>query len=202
MNRTKVYLNGLGRGTRVLFLSLAVIFVGAGIAQATATTIGTNILTTGTLGVTGLSTLGQASTTIFSATGSSYLTGASYFGGTATTTISTAGAIATPSLQVGLTSGTAITQIIKGTCSLVSDASIAATSTGTGTCATVGSLAGDKVFINLATTTTKVAAQYAIVGAVAGTDTTTVRLLNLTGGAAVPSATDGLGSSTQYMIIR
>lgn len=92
--------------------------------------------------------------------------------------------------------------ISAGTCSLVSDSSIAATSTGTGTCATTGSLAGDVVIVGLATTTTKLAAQYAIVGTVATTDSTTVRLLNLTGGAAVPSATNGLGSSTPYAIYR
>lgn len=195
MNRFKTFLNSLGKGARVLVLSLAVVFVGAGIAQATATTIGASIATTGTLAVTGLSSLSFASSTLLSAN-------VAYFGQTATSTISAAGAISTPSLQVGLTSGNAITQIIKGTCSLVSDASIAATSTGTGTCATVGSLAGDLVFINLATTTTKMAAQYALVGAVAGTDSTTVRLLNMTGVAAIPSATNGFGSSTQYMIVR
>ena len=89
-----------------------------------------------------------------------------------------------------------------GTCSLVSDNSIAATSTGTGTCATTGSLAGDVVIVSLATTTTKVAAQYVVTGTVATTDSTTVRLVNLTGGAAVPSATNGLGSSTQYQVFR
>ena len=98
--------------------------------------------------------------------------------------------------------GNALTLIGHGTCSLVSDASIAATSTGTGTCVTTGSLAGDQVFVSLSTTTTKLAAQYSLVGAVAGTDTTTVRLLNLTGTAAVPSATNGFGSTTQYTIYR
>ena len=46
------------------------------------------------------------------------------------------------------------------------------------------------------------AAQWAIIGTVAGTDSATVRLLNLTGTAAVPSATNGLGSSTQYWVVR
>lgn len=89
-----------------------------------------------------------------------------------------------------------------GTCSLVSDASILATTTGTGTCVTTGSLAGDVVIVSLATTTTKMAAQYSVIGTVAGTDSTTVRLLNLTGVTAVPSATNGLGSSTQFQVFR
>lgn len=94
----KTYLNSLGRTTRTIILALAVIFVSAGIAQA-ATTISTNILTGGTLGVTGLSSLGQASTTIFSATG------ISYFGGTATSTFSAAGALNLVAALTG-TSGT------------------------------------------------------------------------------------------------
>ncbi|MDD3531241.1 MAG: hypothetical protein PHV99_01460 [Candidatus Pacebacteria bacterium] len=63
MNRITTFLNSLGRSARVFVLSLAVVFVGAGIAQA-ATTISTNIATAGTLSVTGLSTLlGGATTT-------------------------------------------------------------------------------------------------------------------------------------------
>lgn len=107
----------------------------------------------------------------------------------------------TQSLQVG-ESGNKLTLVKTGTCSLVSNSSIAATSTGTGTCATTGSVAGDVVVVSLATTTTKIAAQYAIIGTVAGTDSTTVRLLNLTGTAAVPAATNGFGSSTQYQVFR
>lgn len=98
--------------------------------------------------------------------------------------------------------GSSITQMFTGTCSLVSDSSIAATSTGTGTCAITGLVAGDKVFVSLATTTTKLTAQWSTVGTVAGTDSATVRLLNSTGAAAVPSATNGFGSSTQYWVIR
>lgn len=107
----------------------------------------------------------------------------------------------TGDLTVG-SSGNALSLVKTGTCSLVSDSSIAATSTGTGTCATTGSLAGDVVVVSLATTTTKIAAQWVLVGTVATTDSTTVRLLNLTGTAAVPSATNGLGSSTQYQVFR
>ena len=140
-----------------------------------ATTISTNIVTEGTLAVTGASTLSST----LDVTGLSTLT----------------------SLKVG-SSGTTLTQVLSGTCSLVSNTSIAATSTGTGTCVTTGSVAGDVVIVSLATTTTKLAAQYSVIGTVAGTDSTTVRLLNLTGTAAVPSATNGFGSSTQYWIVR
>ncbi len=99
-------------------------------------------------------------------------------------------------------SPTNLALIQAGTCSLVSDVSIAATSTGTGTCTTTGSLAGDIVMVSLATTTTKVSAQWTLAGTVAGTDSTTIRLVNLTGTAAVPSATNGFGSSTQYQVFR
>lgn len=83
MNWIKTHLNSLGRTTRTGLLALAVVFISAGIAQA-ATTISTNVSTDGTLGVTGLSSLGQASTTMLSAN-------RAYFGQTATTTIDTAG---------------------------------------------------------------------------------------------------------------
>ncbi|OGG78382.1 hypothetical protein A3A36_00305 [Candidatus Kaiserbacteria bacterium RIFCSPLOWO2_01_FULL_52_12b] len=86
MNSIKTYLNSLGRGARVLVLSLAVIFGSAAVVQA-ATTISTSILTNGTLGVTGVST----------------------FGGTASTTISVAGVLTTPSGATALFLGGAST---------------------------------------------------------------------------------------------
>lgn len=108
-------------------------------------------------------------------------------------------------LSEGFTLGsgaTTLTNLKSGTCTLVSDSSIAATSTGTGTCAITGVAAGDEVFISLATTTTNMNSQYAVVGTVATTDSVTVRLLNLTGAAAVPGSVSGLGSSTQYWVSR
>lgn len=105
-------------------------------------------------------------------------------------------------IKVGGSTGTRVGPIIVGTCTLTSNASIAATSTGTGTCATTGTLAGDIVVVSLATTTTNLNAQYSLIGTVAATDSTTVRLLNLTGVAAVPAATSGFGSSTQYQVFR
>lgn len=85
MNSIKTYIGSLGRATQVLILALAVVFVSAGIAQA-ATTISTNVSTGGTLSVTGLSSLGKATSTMFSAH-------SAYFGTTATSTFSTAGAL-------------------------------------------------------------------------------------------------------------
>lgn len=113
----------------------------------------------------------------------------------------TLGSTTITALKVGQI-GTRGTLVLSGTCNLTSDSSIAATSTGTGSCSTPGTVAGDRVFVSLSTTTTKLAAQYSLIGTVAGTDTTTVRLLNLTGTSAVPSATNGLGSSTQYYVYR
>jgi hypothetical protein len=85
MNRIKTYLSGIGRTSRAVLVALAVIFAGAGIAEA-ATVISTNILTGGTLGVSGLSSLGQASTTMLSANSAYFGNGA-----TATSTFDTAG---------------------------------------------------------------------------------------------------------------
>jgi len=96
MNRIKMYLNSLGKGTRVLIISLAVIFGSAGLVQA-ATTISTNILTGGTLGALGISTFGATASTTVSAAG--VLTTPSLFalagsiGATASTTISAAGVV-------------------------------------------------------------------------------------------------------------
>lgn len=86
MKSIKTYLAGLGRATRVLILALTVVIAGAGITQA-ATTLSTNILTNGTLGVTGVST----------------------FGGTASTTISVAGVLTTPASATALFLGGAST---------------------------------------------------------------------------------------------
>lgn len=97
MNSIKTYIGSLGRATRVLILAIAVVIVGAGVTQA-ATTISTNISTAGTLGVTGLSSLGQASSTMLSAN-------TAYFGATATSTFGSAGALTLVGALVG-TSGT------------------------------------------------------------------------------------------------
>lgn len=99
---------GLGRGTRVLLLALAVVIAGAGITQA-ATTISTNISTAGTLSVTDQTTLGNATSTVFTAYNA-------FFGTSATTTIDTAGNLSVlGTLKVG-TAGTQTTRIVAGYC--------------------------------------------------------------------------------------
>lgn len=105
------------------------------------------------------------------------------------------------SIKVG-DDGDELTLVAAGTCSLVSNSSIAATSTGTGTCAATGARSGDVVTVSLATTTTNINSQFVLAGTVAGTDSVTVRLVNLTGTARTPASVSGFGSSTQYQIFR
>lgn len=106
MSTIKTYIAGLGRTVRTVLLALAVIFVGAGLSQA-ATTISTNISTDGTLGVTGLSSLGQASSTMLSAN-------RAYFGSTATSTFSTAGVLTLIAALAQGSGGTATTTSFYG----------------------------------------------------------------------------------------
>lgn len=108
----------------------------------------------------------------------------------------------TGTFQLG-SSGSTMTLIKSGTCVLTSNSTIVATSTGQGTCATTGSLAGDIVYLNLATTTTVLTKQFVLLpNTVAATDSTTVTVQNLTGANGVPAAVATLGSSTQYQIFR
>src|SRR3989344_5968723 len=103
MNSIKKYISGLGRTARTVILGLAVVFVSAGVAQATSNTIDTSVTTTnvtasGTLGVTGQTTLVQSTSTMLSAY-------SAYFGGSATSTFSSAGALTLIAALSG-TSGT------------------------------------------------------------------------------------------------
>lgn len=133
-----MYLSSLGRGTRVLILSLAVIFGSAGLVQA-ASTISTNIFTGGTLGALGVST----------------------FGATASTTISAAGVVTLPSGDT-IKNTSASTTAVSGT--LTADANLtllnaqAATSTVTAACIiTTATSSATKIrlmFNTSATTTT------------------------------------------------
>jgi len=86
MNHVTKYLNGLGQAGRTAVLALAVIFISAGVVQASST-ISTNVATDGTLSVTGQSSLTQASSTMLSV-------GSAYFGATATSTFDSAGNLA------------------------------------------------------------------------------------------------------------
>lgn len=106
-------------------------------------------------------------------------------------------------IKIGGSNGSRYSLVASGTCVLTSNSSIAATSTGQGTCATTGSLAGDIVYLNLATTTTVLSKQFVLLpNTVAGTDTTTVTIVNLTGTSGTPAAVPTLGSTTQYQIFR
>lgn len=120
MNSIKKYISGLGRTTRVLILAVAVVIAGAGVTQA-ATTISTNISTAGTLGVTGLSSLGQASSTMLSAN-------TAYFGATATSTFSSAGALALVGALTGTSGAFSTTLAVTGATTLT-----ASTTVGTAT---------------------------------------------------------------------
>lgn len=110
MNRIGTYLKSVTKTTRTILIGLAVIFVSAGVAQATATTIDTSVSTTnltasGTLGVTGLSTLGGFITTASS-------TAVAAFNVTGSTTLASTTAT---TMKVGQT-GTGLTKIVSGYC--------------------------------------------------------------------------------------
>lgn len=105
-------------------------------------------------------------------------------------------------LYVG-SSGTTLTGIFTGTCSILANASVAATSTSNFDCVAADAVSGDKVFVaQLASST--LASQYVIKGVRASTTSgfITFSILNLTGTSAVPAATNGFGSSTAYFIVR
>lgn len=181
MNRITKYLNSLGRATRAIILALAVLLGSAAVVQAT--TITTSISTVGvtasgdatvagTLGVTGQTTLGNASSTLMTIY-------KGYFGTSATSTFNADGSLTlvagltgtTATLSGALTgtsatlSGTASTSAIKvgggiaiptisgmvfGYCSFATVASFNATTTQYVNCTTVPAgalLTSDRVFV-------------------------------------------------------
>lgn len=99
--------------------------------------------------------------------------------------------------------GTAFAHVKTGTCSILANASVSATSTKNFDCAFDGVKAGDKVFVHQVASST-LASQYVIKGYVASSTDgyITFSILNLTGGAAVPAATNGFGSSTEVSVFR
>lgn len=138
---------------------------------------------------------------------------------TITTNIVTAGNISTTAgtLTVG-SNGTAISEILKGTCVLTNygtpgqgiDANHAATSTVLYQCAATsggtaitGVASGDLTIVQFATSTPGLLNGFAIVGSTASTTNGYINVLvtNLTGQAKIPS-TLGVGSSTSYIIMR
>lgn len=106
------------------------------------------------------------------------------------------------SLRVGGTNGSSLTFIKKGTCNLVgSPEAMTATTTNYATCAATGVVAGDTVFVQLASSTAQ--SLYGVIVESAYASTTsgsiTVRLRNLTGSSLGVTA---IGTSTQYLILR
>ncbi len=180
-----------------------------------ASTLTGNVAAEGTLTVTGATAL-NGSTTIGNAaadnitiaghatSSQTFATlGNFYVNGYATTTASS-GAIATEGgITVG-TGGTAMTRIYKGTCNLTGmDGTQSATTTKAYPCAVTGVVSTDTVFVTLATSTAQFANGWILVGAKASTTAGNIDVVisNLTGTDRVPSVT-GVGSSTQYLIIR
>ena len=98
---------------------------------------------------------------------------------------------------------TKLTLVEKGTCDLLANFSITASTTRNVDCAIADARSGDVVILNLAASTT-LASQYVIKSSQASSSSGygTAQLLNLTGGTAVPAATYGFGSSTQYTLLR
>lgn len=106
-------------------------------------------------------------------------------------------------LKIGPT-GTTITDIFKGTCTLIGAASVAATSTGVMDCAVAEAQAGDTVLVTAASTTAATGAMWGWDLAGANASSTpgyiTIKIRNMTGAAAIPpiTATSGI----QYLILR
>ena len=154
MSKTIKFLKNPGPVSVILSVVLSVLFV-VTVVQA-ATTIGTNISTDGTISVTGLTTLGQASTTRIS------VFDTAYFGGTATSTFSSAGVLTlagnlvlTTASSTGLatldsvkvsSTGDTVADIQHGTCT-VTIGSITASTTAMATCTATGVTTSYKVFV-------------------------------------------------------
>lgn len=120
-------------------------------------------------------------------------------------TVAFSGAVSlTSTLQLG-SSGTAMANEVITTCNPIANTSIAATSTGYIYCTGLtGITSSDKVFAGFATSTNAIADQWAIVGASASTTAGAVdiKIMNLTGTAAVPSAASTVASSTRIHALR
>lgn len=101
-------------------------------------------------------------------------------------------------------SGTALTQVISGTCNFIGmDASQTASTTVAYDCAVTGVVAGDKVILGTPTTTPTTFLGWNINGASASSTSgyITAYFTNMTGANAIPSA-GKVGSSTPYIVIR
>lgn len=107
----------------------------------------------------------------------------------------------------GATKGTSYRLIRSGTCTLIGDSSITATSTGLASCTGITGYvgaSGDVVRLQLAASTT-LASQFVVKSAYASTTASgsiEAVLINLTGANRVPSSVNGFGSSTVFQIFR
>lgn len=102
------------------------------------------------------------------------------------------------------TSGTALDNVVVTTCNPTANTSIAASSTGFIYCTGLtGVTSSDYVFAQFSTSTTGVANNWSIVGVRASTTAGAVdiRVMNLTGAAAVPSAVSTVASGTKIIAI-
>ena len=117
--------------------------------------------------------------------------------------------LATSNLTIG-SSGTAMSQVLTGTCTLQgANLSVAATSTQSFSCPVTGVVANDKVFVSLATTSNVGTGRQWILAGHSASSTSgfiVVDLFNLTGVAASPAAAgnaaDGFASTVPYLIVR
>ncbi len=115
------------------------------------------------------------------------------------------GLISVTSLKVG-TNGTTQTQQISTSCNPTADTSVAATSTSYIYCTGItGVTSTSRVIAQFATSTNAIGTQWAILGSNASTTAGAVdiKIMNLTGTAAVPSASAGatFASSTKLWIV-
>ncbi len=170
--------------TLSVVLGVLVVVSGVGAATTISTNISTggNLTVTGTADVTGVTTLVNASTT---------------------------------RVSIG-SSGTTVSQLIKGNCTSFTANTLAlgdgiahaASTTKAYDCAVTGVVSGDTVFAQFATTTSQSAgslftqAVWSIVGAKASTTSGYITLLVWNNGPSAVPSTLGVGSSTNYLIIR
>lgn len=155
MNSIKTYLNSLGRATRTALLALAIVVGSAGIAQA-ATTISTNIVTEGTLSVTGASALTGLTSMVQASSTRLSVHGTAYFGGTATSTFSSAGALTLVGALSGTSGAFSTTLAATGATSLGSTLAVtgATTLSASTTIGTATFFAGDDMnMVGVGTTT-------------------------------------------------
>lgn len=101
------------------------------------------------------------------------------------------------------TRGTVLKLMKTGTCTLLGDFSITASTTASVDCAITGIRSGDLLDVNLAATTS-LAAQFLVKSSQASTTSGygSVQLYNATGGNKTPSSVVGFGSSTVYRLWR